>query len=87
MLNRVRALENQSFLVSANSVGPSQGSVFMGHSMIVNPWGVIMASGGDEEVILRAELNVKEVTEARDRFPALADRLDWLNPKAEPDPS
>jgi len=55
--------------------------------MIVNPWGVIMTSGGDEEVILRAELNVREVTEARDRFPALADRLDWLNPKAEPDSS
>jgi len=80
MLNRVRALENQSFLVSANSVGPNQGGVFMGHSMMVNPWGVIMTSGGDEETILRAELNLSEVKEARDRFPALADRLDWLNP-------
>ena len=83
MLNRVRALENQSFLVSANSVGPSQGGVFMGHSMIVDPWGVIMASGGDEEITLRAELNLREAKEARDRFPALADRLDWLNPGAE----
>ena len=82
MLNRVRALENQSFLVSANSVGPNQGGVFMGHSMIVSPWGVIMTSGGDEEIILRAELNVDEVKEARDRFPALADRLDWLNTKS-----
>jgi predicted amidohydrolase len=60
MLNRVRALENQSFLVSANSVGSNQGGVFMGHSMIVDPWGVIMASGGDEEITLRAELNLRE---------------------------
>jgi predicted amidohydrolase len=87
MLNRVRALENQSFLVSANSVGPNQGGVFMGHSMVVSPWGVIMASGGDEEVILRAELNVDEVKEARDRFPALADRLDWLNTRTGHDSS
>ena len=59
----------------------------MGHSMMVSPWGVIMTSGGDEEMILRAELNLREVKEARDRFPPLADRLDWLNPKAVADPS
>jgi len=82
MLNRVRALENQSFLISANSVGPNKGSVFVGHTMMVNPWGVIMTSGGDEEVILRAELDLKEVSDAREKFPALADRLDWLNPKS-----
>ncbi|NIS70766.1 MAG: carbon-nitrogen family hydrolase [Proteobacteria bacterium] len=81
MLNRVRALENQSFLVSANSVGPSQGTVFVGHSMMVDPWGVIRVSGGDEEVNLQAELDLREVNETRERFPALADRLDWLNPK------
>lgn len=55
--------------------------------MMVSPWGVIMTSGGDEEMILRAELNLREVKEARDRFPPLADRLDWLNPKAVADPS
>ena len=87
MLNRVRALENQSFLVSANCVGPNQGSVFVGHSMMVSPWGVIMTSGGDEEMTLRAELDLGEVKDSRDRFPPLADRLDWLNPKAVPDPS
>lgn len=79
MLNRVRALENQCFLVSANTVGPNMGSLLVGHSMIVNPWGVILGSGGDEEVILQCELNLEEIGTARDRFPALADRLDWLN--------
>ena len=43
MLNRVRALENQCFLVSANSVGLNMGAQFVGHSMIVTPWGVILA--------------------------------------------
>lgn len=79
MLNRVRAIENQAFLVSANSVGRSRGSTFVGHSMVVNPWGVIMASGGDQEVTLAAELDLEDVAKAREQFPALADRTDWLN--------
>ena len=82
MLNRVRALENQCFLVSANSVGLNMGAQFVGHSMMVNPWGVILTSGGDEEVILKAEVDLNEVKSARDRFPALADRLDWLSQSA-----
>lgn len=78
MLNRVRALENQCFLVSANSVGMNASSQFVGHSMMVNPWGIILASGGDEEVVLRAEFDLNEVKSARARFPALADRQEWL---------
>jgi predicted amidohydrolase len=81
MLNRVRALENQCFLVSANSVGMNESSHFVGHSMMVNPWGIILASGGDEEVILRSEIDLEEVKKARDHFPALADRLEWLQNK------
>jgi len=79
MLNRVRAIENQCFLVSSNSVGFNQGAQFVGHSMIVNPWGVICSSGGDEEVILKAELNLGETITARKQFPALKDRVAWLN--------
>jgi predicted amidohydrolase len=79
MLNRIRALENQVFLISANSVGPNQGGVFVGHSMAVDPWGVVMAGGGDQEVTLVANLDLEEVVRAREQFPALADRKDWLN--------
>ena len=78
MLNRVRALENQAFLVSANTVGMNAGTQLLGHSMMVDPWGVILASGGDEEVVLRAEVNFQNVKSARERFPALADRQAWL---------
>jgi predicted amidohydrolase len=81
MLNRVRALENQCFLVSANSVGMNGSSQFVGHSMMVNPWGIILASGGDEEVVLRAEFDLGEAHSARKRFPALADRQGWLQNK------
>lgn len=81
MLNRVRALENQCFLVSSNSAGMNKGSQFVGHSMIVDPWGIPLASGGDDEVIVRSEIDLREVKSARDHFPALADRQDWLTRK------
>jgi predicted amidohydrolase len=79
MLNRVRALENQCFLISANSVGFNRDARFVGHSMIVNPWGIILSSGGDDESIISAEIDLSEVPSARERFPALSSRCDFLN--------
>jgi predicted amidohydrolase len=78
MLNRVRALENQCFLVSSNSVGLNQGIQFVGHSMITDPWGTILAGAGDNEVIIKAEVDLDILKAARDQFPALSDRKDWL---------
>ena len=78
MLNRVRALENQCFLMSANSVGTNQGTQFVGHSMITDPWGTILAGAGDKEVIIKSEIDLGELEAARQQFPALADRKDWL---------
>jgi len=74
MLNRVRALENQCFLISANSVGLNMGIQFVGHSMITDPWGTICAGAGDKEVIIKSELDLGELVTAREQFPALADR-------------
>ena len=78
MLNRVRALENQCFLMSSNSVGLNQGIQFVGHSMITDPWGTILASAGDKEVIIKSEIDLADLATAREQFPALADRKDWL---------
>jgi predicted amidohydrolase len=79
MLNRVRALENQCFLMSSNSVGLNQGIQFVGHSMIIDPWGTIQASAGDNEIIIKSEVNLDDLKAARQQFPALADRTQWLN--------
>jgi predicted amidohydrolase len=79
MLNRVRALENQCFLVSSNSVGFNQSIQFVGHSIITDPWGTILAGAGDNEVIIKAEVDLENLKAARDQFPALSDRTDWLN--------
>ncbi len=78
MLNRVRALENQCFLMSSNSVGFNQGIQFVGHSMITDPWGTILAGAGDKEVIIKSEIDLADLETARQQFPALADRKDWL---------
>lgn len=75
MLNRVRALENQVFLISSNCVGTNRQKQFLGHSMVINPWGTIVTSGGDLECILQAEIDVKMVEEARAMFPAFTDRV------------
>ena len=79
MLNRVRALENQCYLVSANSTGMNQGTQFVGHSLAVDPWGTILAGGGDKEITLKCDVDRSEVASARKQFPGLAGRVDWLN--------
>ena len=78
IFNRARAIENQCALISANAVGPNQGATLLGHSMIVDPWGTIMASGGDEETIVHTEIDVPGIYRARDRFPGLAGRTGWM---------
>lgn len=79
MLNRVRALENQCYLISANSTGMNCGSQFAGHSMVTDPWGTILASGGDEDIIVKAEIDPDKVTQARETFPGLSGRRSFLN--------
>lgn len=75
MFNRIRAIENTAFLVSSNCVGINRGTQFCGHSMVVDPWGVILTSGGDEECILKAEIDIGKVSAVRKIFPAVSDRV------------
>jgi len=75
LFNRARAIENQAYLISSNCVGTNRSIQFCGHSMIVDPWGTILASGGDEECIVKAEISLKKVEDIRKKFPALKDRV------------
>lgn len=78
LLNRTRAIENQCFLVSANSTGGNRGVAFVGHSMIVDPWGTVLAGCGDGETIARTRIDIGGVRDSRERFPGLASRKEWL---------
>ena len=75
MLNRVRALENEAFLVSANCVGVTRGKQLCGHSQVVDPWGAIVAGSGDEETVVWAEVDPGMAARVREVFPPLRDRV------------
>lgn len=75
LLNRTRALENLSCLISSNGVGMNRGTQYIGHSLVVDPMGQIIAGGDDEEGVVWAEVNRDIVLKARAEFPALKDRV------------
>lgn len=76
VLVRARAIENQCFVVAANQAGRhSEKSESYGHSLIVDPWGRILAAAdGQSEVILQATLDFSLLASIRERLPALAHR-------------
>ena len=74
-LLRARAIENQAFVIAANQVGPHPGGHHSGgHSMIVDPWGVVLAEAPDQEGQITAELDLERQAEIRARLPALSNR-------------
>ena len=48
-------------------------------NVIIDPWGTIQASAGDNEIIIKSEVDLDNLKAARQQFPALADRKDWLH--------
>jgi predicted amidohydrolase len=82
-LLRARAIENGAWVVAAGSCGAGGPGAIpaWGHSMIVDPWGRVVAQAGGEEAIIRAELDLDEVTAVRRQIPSLANvRPDALPP-------
>ena len=53
-----RAIENQCFVAATNSCGDTGGTVFGGHSMIVDPWGAVIAEAGEDESLVTAEVDL-----------------------------
>ena len=74
VLQRARAIETGSFMISAAQGGLHEdGRDTFGHSIIVDPWGRVLAdAGGNEPGIILAEIDLARVTDARQRIPALA---------------
>ena len=75
LLLRARAVENQCYTFAANQVGThwNQKSTF-GHSMIVDPWGRVLANTKNHEGIAYAELDKDEIDSIRKQIPALNNR-------------
>jgi deaminated glutathione amidase len=75
VLLRARAIENQSFVVAANQIGrDGAGNRTGGRSMIVDPWGLVLASAPDEQTSISANLDLEGLQRIRNRIPSLASR-------------
>jgi deaminated glutathione amidase len=75
VLLRARAIEDQAFLVAANQIGEhAPGYRSGGRSMIVDPWGVVLAQAPDAETFITAELDLHRQAEIRRTLPSLANR-------------
>jgi predicted amidohydrolase len=77
VLIRARAIENQCFVVAADQFGPiTPDTETFGGSMIVDPWGRVLARAGDGECFIAADLDLAEQLETRRRLPSLANRVE-----------
>ncbi len=73
-LLRARAIENGCYVVAANQVGDKAGIMAHGHSMVIDPWGAILAEAGYEEQMLLCDIDVDRVQEVRAQIPSLRNR-------------
>lgn len=69
-LIRARAIENTMFVCGANLVGVG----FTGRSIVVDPMGVILASGGEEETIILTDIDLDRIQRVREKLPSVRER-------------
>jgi deaminated glutathione amidase len=75
VLLRARAIENQLYVAAAAQVGETlPGKPAYGRSLIVDPWGLVLAQAPDEETVISAELELAHLRDIRTKLPSLANR-------------
>jgi predicted amidohydrolase len=77
VLVRARAIENQAFVVAADQCGvhPPGDMESFGGSLIVDPWGEVLARAGDEPCFIAADLDFARQDQVREQLPSLANRM------------
>ena len=69
---RARAIETGAFVIAPNQCGHHCDKRYSyGHSLIVDPWGEILADGGPEPGVIYADIDLERVQKARGRIPSL----------------
>jgi len=72
VLQRARAIETGCYVIAPAQCGSHPGGrQTFGHSLIVDPWGRVLADGGEQPGFVTADINLGEVAEARRKIPAL----------------
>ena len=75
VLLRARAIENQLYVAAAAQIGETlPGKPAYGRSVIVDPWGIVVAQAPDEETVISAELDRAHLEDIRAKLPSLANR-------------
>jgi predicted amidohydrolase len=75
VLLRARAIENQLYVAAAGQVGETiAGKPAYGRSLVVDPWGTVLAQAPDEETVVVAELDRARLRDIRAKLPSLANR-------------
>ncbi|MFI2117300.1 carbon-nitrogen family hydrolase [Streptomyces rubiginosohelvolus] len=74
LLAQARAVENQAYVLAVGTAGTHGDIQQAGHSIVVDPWGEVLAQAGADEEVLTVELDADKVRATRDQFPALKDR-------------
>ncbi|MHA6483947.1 carbon-nitrogen family hydrolase [Paenibacillus sp. strain BS8-2] len=73
-----RAIENQMYVIACNRMGQSGETSFFGHSIVIDPWGEIIAEAGEDEMVLFADIDLSLVDDVRTRIPVFEDRRPQL---------
>jgi predicted amidohydrolase len=82
-LLRARAIETGCFVLAPAQCGvPHEGRENFGHSLIVNPWGEIVAEAGTQPEVIVADLDMGEVDAARRRVPSITQEYDFTVTRA-----
>jgi len=75
VLMRARAIENQYYVVAPAQVGETlPRKPAYGRSLIVDPWGIVLAQAPDEETVISAELDRARLRDVREKLPSLKNR-------------
>jgi predicted amidohydrolase len=75
VLLRARAIENQCYVVAAGQVGDHEpGRTCFGRSMIIDPWGTVLAQAPDTVGVTVADLDLERLEKIREELPSLANR-------------
>jgi deaminated glutathione amidase len=87
ILNRARAIENGCYVLAAAQGGSHEnGRETFGHSLIVDPWGRVLAEGGVDPAVVIADIDLAAITAARGRVPSLQHgrRFEIIEPLPKP---
>ena len=81
VLMRARAIENGAFVIAAAQGGShANGRKTYGHSLIVAPWGEVLAEAGTDPGVIFAQIDPAQVVEARGKVPSLQHDRDFSGP-------